>query len=666
MKNGNLRFTTRSILWPLSVLLFGTVTAGVSFAWVYPEHRDIAVWAVQKLSADQRAVLDRLWTEARTGHEERLCSQAADTRQAERPSCIDWAAWPAISGDHSCSAASMLDTVLGTKWILGVADVAAVLKKNLEDANAQLRKAPVPEGFASDFRRRLDSEKVRAQRVNALRDSDIKLQRLDKEYATRAGANNAHFLLARPRVDIGGVEYVRHCLSEGAELNALGVYAWYHLSALEQASRLSQEGLGPENRAELARAALADEAFAIHFLEDAFASGHVAGTWGSASQRKGTHDYYNEHGLEVVPWKWEGRSFVLMGDAYMRPENAELAAGEVRKSLEQVLDAASGRGRADELTDDTPSPTAPDPLDVCRTMTMPVRIPPPSSSVNLLFRDVIEDVPVPGLGPGAGSLPRFRAELGPFVGMSAAAYAKEVDGGFGETQTTSGSIGGLEAAIRVGMGLEGVMNEAGDGLVFLDLGMRLDSASTMKITDSAAVAQYGTISAAIPSRTAYTVRLRMPFWLVPGDLLLALPVLAISPDTYATMAVTAGNGGLIPWQSGIATPVGRFQFVLGREVGVSFYGYANDDRVIIPSPTPGGSATLISLRSTAFEFPVVEYRPFRTFSLDQSSSLLMQLFGGVDIPRTRSVIGPTGAPEPDLKTVRFIGLRIVFDWRSYL
>jgi hypothetical protein len=220
--------------------------------------------------------------------------------------------------------------------------------------------------------------------------------------------------------------------------------------------------------------------------------------------------------------------------------------------------------------------------------------------------------------------------------------------------------------VRFGLGLEGVMNEAGDGLVFLDLGIRLDSASTMKITDAQALAKFGTISAAIPSRTAYTVRLRMPFWLVPGDLLLALPFLAISPDTYAKMAVTAGNGGLIPWQSGIATPVGRFQFVLGREVGISFYGYRDDDRVIIPSSVPGGSATLISLRSTAFEFPIVEYRPFRTFSLDQSSSLLVQLFGGFDIPRTRSVVSPAGVPEPDLKTVRFAGIRIVFDWRSYL
>jgi hypothetical protein len=666
MKKGNSCFATRSLLWSFSTLFFGALTAGSSFAWVYPEHRDITVLTVEKLSPDERVILDGLWAEARTGHEKRLCAQAADATQAEKPSCIDWAAWPAISGDHSCSAAAMVDTVLKTDWILGVADVAATLKRELAAANAQLYQAPAQEGFASDLMRRLDSEKVRARRVNALRDSDIRLQRVDQEYATRAESNNVHFLLARPRVDIEGIEYVMHCLSEGAELNALGAYAWYHVSALEKASRLSRGGLSPEQRAVLAQATLADEAFAIHFLEDTFASGHVAGTWGDASQRKGTHDYYNEHGLEAVPWKWEGKSFVLMGDAYMRPEDAERAAEEVRKSLEQVLDAAIGRGPAGGLPYDMPSLPAPDSFDVCGAMTMPKRIPAPSPDVYPLLGAVIQDVPVPGLGLGAGSLPRFRSELGPFVGMSAALYGRAVDGGFGKTQTTSGAIGGLEAAVRFGMGLEGVMNEAGDGLVFLDLGLRLDSPSSMNISDASAVAQFGAISAAIPSRSAYTVRLRMPFWIVPGDLLLALPVLAISPDTYAKMAVTAGNGGLIPWQSGIATPVGRFQFVLGREVGISFYGYRDDDRVIIPSSVPGGSATLISLRSTAFDFPIIEYRPFRTFSLDQSSGLLVQLFGGFDIPRTRSVIDPAGAPEPDLKTVWYGGIRIVFDWRSYL
>ena len=74
------------------------------------------------------------------------------------------------------------------------------------------------------------------------------------------------------------------------------------------------------------RAVLADEAFALHFMEDVFAAGHVAGTWGDVSQRKGTHDYYNESGLEVRTRQAGANTAVLMGDAHMRPEDAQRAA----------------------------------------------------------------------------------------------------------------------------------------------------------------------------------------------------------------------------------------------------------------------------------------------------------------------------------------------------
>ena len=60
----------------------------------------------------------------------------------------------------------------------------------------------------------------------------------------------------------------------------------------------------------------------------------------------------------------------------------------------------------------------------------------------------------------------------------------------------------------------------------------------------------------------------MPFYLIPGDLLFLSPLYLFSRDRYHGMAVVAANGGLIPWQSGLATGIGRFQFVLGRELGL--------------------------------------------------------------------------------------------------
>ena len=102
-----------------------------AFAWVYPEHRDIAVLGIESLDAERKALFDRLWAEARIDHEKRLCEQGADTAQGVMPECIDWAAMSAIAGDHSCSSKQLLDTVSTSEWILAVADVAAQLKVDL-------------------------------------------------------------------------------------------------------------------------------------------------------------------------------------------------------------------------------------------------------------------------------------------------------------------------------------------------------------------------------------------------------------------------------------------------------------------------------------------------------------------------------------------------------
>jgi len=133
------------------------------------------------------------------------------------------------------------------------------------------------------------------------------------------------------------------------------------------------------------------------------------------------------------------------------------------------------------------------------------------------------------------------------------------------------------------------------------------------------------------------------------------------------MAVQAANGGLIPWQAGIATRIGRFQFVLGREVGLSFYHNSSDHPVLIPTPgVPPVNGTLVALNSLQVDFPILEYRLFRAFSLTQSSGLMIQPYVGFDEPTKTSVVSPVGAPTPHLQTIVTAGIRLVFDWRHYL
>src|SRR4029450_644852 len=129
----------------------------------------------------------------------------------------------------------------------------------------------------------------------------------------------------------------------------MGACVWYHLLALGKAARLARGDFAPAMRAQVALAALADEAFALHFLEDSFAAGHMAGTWGKTAVRKGTHDYYNERGVEMVTWN--GRRFVAQGDAYMGPQDVERAASAIRDSLAQLIGALDATGDTDAAAD---------------------------------------------------------------------------------------------------------------------------------------------------------------------------------------------------------------------------------------------------------------------------------------------------------------------------
>ncbi|MCH7965000.1 MAG: hypothetical protein IH852_13800 [Bacteroidetes bacterium] len=610
-------------------------------AWVYPEHRDIALMAIQNLSAEYRSILDKLWSEARIGYESRLTEAVIDAAQSTNPQFLDYASWTAISGDHSCSPENLLYNVLETDWILKVADVAAQLKIDLAEAEN------------------------RHKHINALRDSDINFQRVDVEYATRAGSNNVHFLLARPEVGTNAREYLMACLTEGADLNALAAYTLFHISALMKAARLNIKILSQKERSALILSVLADEAFALHFLEDVFASGHVAGTWGDASQRKGTHDYYNEKGLAVTTW--DGKRVVLMGDSYMRPQDAELAAISIRLSIEQLLDVASGKVNIDYSAANESYQSTQNSFNVCTNNFVPPRSI-EDTQINTFLGDVLVQTSVPGLAIGLGELPRFRAELGAFIGVVPALRGATVNGGFGTEQTTVGGVGGIDVAIRLGFGLEGVLNESGDGLIFLDLGWRQDGAATMKFGDSPALPEAGQITSAIPGRSAFILRFRMPFWLIPGDLLILGPILGLtSPKSLAHVGVQAVNGGLIPWQAGIATPIGRFQFILGREIGVALYGRGDKkDAILIPGQGANNdNTTLITFKSTQLDFPILEYRPFRTFALDQSSSLVIQINFGVDIPNSETVIVPPGVEIPELDNVWYVGVRFAFDWRYY-
>lgn len=619
--------------------LLAMLCASPALGWLYHEHRAITAKGIASLDPRHQAALDAIWAQTRGGSA-RLCASPAEGSGAE-VKCIDFAAWPAIAGDHSCSPQEMLQTILDSPWILNVARLAQRTGERIEKADRE------------------------AKRRNEQALGDLGLERTDPAYSTRAGSNNAHFLLPRQSVSVDPATYAAAMLSETAEINAAAIFITFHVAALHIAALLGDAGLPPEERAAQLRNVLALEAFALHFLEDAFAAGHVAGSWGEVAERKGTHDYYNEHGLDAESWDREPMQ--LFGDGHMREEDLERAGRAVESSLEEVLDALQADttiGR-DARSVAVPEAFAAGTFDVCKESRVPNwRIP---ESMDVYVAQPLRIAPIPFRGPGFASLPRFRAEIGSFIGAESGAALAGTGGGF--TNGQSGGVqGALDVGVRVGLGLDALLGDAGDGLIFIQAGITAQTRSSGRCEsdcpDDPLVEQF---VPAVPARSGPNFRLRMPFWLIPGDLILATPVLAFTnPTALKKMAIRAADGGLIPWQRRLSTRFGAFQFMAGREVGVTLYGFGEKDAFLGVFDTPDGrTLEPIAVKSLEWQFPLLEYRPFREYGSRYTFGTFLQLGVGFDQPISAVVVGQPDAPPPALSTRYFGFLRVFFDGRRY-
>jgi hypothetical protein len=617
---------------------------GWAGAWIYAEHRDIMAEALKGLPPDQQQFFATLWTEARSGNEPRYCQEIVTGDGRSAPTCLDLAAWPAIAGDHSCSPDKLVAETLPSDWILKVGGVAAKTKVGLEQA------------------------KSRDATLNVWAISNLGLQYVDSEYLTRASANNGHFLI--PRTSNKLDEYVASALAEGVEPNALGLYLYYHLGALALARQWAGAS-EPSTLAALARQVLATEAFAIHFLEDTFSAGHVAGSWGSSAERKGTHDYYCEFGLDGT--SWFGMPMVMLGDAHMRPEDLKRTAGVVALSLGQVFEAAhagSPTARAASAIEPEAArgAAAYDSCTATRQATATV-----NEKTLPVAAPVVEKTPIPSRGQNDVHVPHFRQEIGPFVGFSG-----DLTGGleFGGYQSGNGDArwyGGAEIEFRIGAGLEALTGSTGAGQAFLGVGYSYNTAQNGPSGSDFAAAGVPVV----PARRGITVRLRVPFYVIPFDLLLVAPVLAwASPSTLTNMGIWAASGGLLGYERAFNTPIGAFQLLIGREVAATFYGYAGDRVDNIGVAAPGATVpynsdlVFLSYRVLSFDFPTFEYRPLREYATNQALTFAIQFGWGVEFPNqvryvSKLTVPAATGPTPDLATAWMIYMRIHFDARYY-
>jgi hypothetical protein len=626
----------------VALVIASMLVPGVANAWIYPEHRDILAEALVGLPPELQQQFAEMWVEARSGQES-YCTEMVTGDGRTAPGCIDLAAWAAIAGDHSCSPDQLLTKTLPSKWILKVAAVGAQTKSGLEKA------------------------KSRDATINEWAISNLKLQSVDPEYASRAGANNGHFLIPRTSNDLA--EYLAKALA--AEPNALGLYLYYHLGALGLARQWAATE-DPATRADLARQVLATEAFAIHFLEDVFAAGHVAGTWGGVAERKGTHDYYSEFGLDTSAW--DGTHLVIRGDAHITPDDLKRTAHMVGLSLRQVLEAtrsgtkagAAGKKVSEE---DYRGAFA---FDSCVATKQPAATATPETLPEAT--PIVQKTPLPGRPETDVHVPHFRQEIGPFIGFAGDLTGGAEFGGFQSGTAAARAYAGAEVEFRFGVGLEALTGSTGAGQLFLGVG--LSYGTPQQGGEDSEFAAAGV--PVVPARRGITFRLRVPFYIIPFDLILVAPILSwAATDTYTNMAIIAASGGLFPWQAAFNTPIGAFQFLLGREVAVTLNGYFGDRVESIGIAAPGATVpyasnlVFLSYRILGFDFPTVEYRPLREFSTNQALTFAIQLGWGVEFPNQvryvpKLTLPAATGPTPYMAPGWMIYLRIHFDARYYL
>ena len=617
--------------WQSIVALTGAVLLG---AWTLPEHRDISAAALEQLTPQRRAVFDQAWELVTGGHKElNACASAVDPGGVAG-TCIDLAFWPALAGDHSCSPDELTTKILTAPWIMRVAK----------------------EG--TDFRNRLAKATREDETLDAWALDNIKLEQVDPDYSSRAGANNSHFLL--PRTENVLKTYVDHSIATDTEPNALGLYIHFHLAALGLARAWHDN---PTDRM-LAMRMLSTEAYALHFLEDSFSAGHVAGTWGNVAERKGTHDYYCEKGIDTATWGGELQA--IKGDAHMRPEDLARTSSLIAVSLAQVADAARGEGAPASVgaaVDPRMIEGAPG-VNTCTITKQPLTVVPDAEAGHVGV-EMIKATPVPSRGKDDIHLPHFRQEIGPFIGFAAGLLGGGEAWGYRGPNGAPRAYGEGEIGVRFGVGLEALTGASGAGLAFLQVGVAFQTAQQ----DNCAVGGCGTdpiATSGIPrvsARSGLALRARVPFWLIPGDLLIAGPILFLAdPQALKHMAIQAGSGGLLPWQRTFNSPIGAFQFLAGREIGVSLYGYLSEG---VKSLGYDGVAIYgYSYRAAVLDFPLVEYRPFRTFATNQALTVAFQFGLGVDIPGNGHRLD-NAQPVPDLGAGFLFYLRFAFDARYY-
>lgn len=249
-------------------------------AWYFPEHVVLLGDGHNALAPELRAIIaDAVAAARREGLnlcertdlslDEVLRNTPLATPMIRTPAsvgCVPYVALPGLAGDHASDVDELRTVLTGSKGIELVSTVAYEWQR---------------------FRENMLRGQSSLDRMSYVHDLDVALYFIDSGYVTRARATRVHFRdVGRPFDDV-----LRELASQGRIDDQLGRIVFHHMRSLILAAK--------GRRVE----ALLEHAFAIHFLEDAFASGHLAmsdASWALGRDAvRLRHDAFNTEGLTV-------------------------------------------------------------------------------------------------------------------------------------------------------------------------------------------------------------------------------------------------------------------------------------------------------------------------------------------------------------------------------
>ena len=249
--------------------------------WYFPEHAVLTGDGHATLPPEIRAVIADAVAAARkeglaicertdVGLEDVLTDTPLATPMIRTPasvSCVPYVALPGLAGDHANDVAELRTVLASPKGIELVSAVAYEWRR---------------------FRESARRGKTSLDRMSFVHDLDVALYFLDSDYVTRARATRSHFR------DVGrSFETVlRDLAADGRIDDVLSRFVFHHSRSLILAATSRHVE------------ALLEHAFAIHFLEDAFASGHLVMSEASWAEGRDAvrwrHDAFNADGLPVT------------------------------------------------------------------------------------------------------------------------------------------------------------------------------------------------------------------------------------------------------------------------------------------------------------------------------------------------------------------------------